>query len=194
MRQLTCLLTACLLALSSNISFAGFNPASNHIAIAYSMANPDYKPLDDGEGQTLSASWRLGEHLYSYGYYSNVEFIPGGPVHGASQLSHWGALGLGLQQAVTARTILSVSLTQQRIELDGERIHGDGIHLGLSQQLGNYSSITLQVGYIDVDFSDWQYIIEFNQQLTPAAFATARMRDYADWDFSAFELGLGWKF
>lgn len=171
---------------------------SNHYQysaeVAYSIANPDFSPFDDGEGISLHADVFFNEHWYAYGRYTDVTFTPSS---GAFQgdITEWLELGSGYRKHYFGGKLYSEAvLSYLQNTLDGKNESGYAVHAGVGYKPFKSLEFRFQTARLDLVIKDWHLLFEIQYHFLNHAFASARLRDYADWDFTYYEFGLGLKF
>lgn len=182
---------------------AGMSPSVHaedirvHADLTYTEANPDWKPYPNGEG--FSVYGELWAELGVFGAYryTDAELIPSGAVSGGT-INDWQSLDAGYRYGWHQDWQLEARLSYQQNERDlGTRTRkesGLGYELGGAVELIDRLNLRLNIGTIDVEISDWVLRSELQFDFNDRLFAIARLRDYADWDFTYYEAGFGVKF
>ena len=157
--------------------------------LAYHIANPDWTPFSEGEGYALLARLPVTRQSFLFAHHRDARVQIGG--FGQSQwLDEWSMAGVGRALPLGEGLWASVAASAQTARFAGRREDGWGVHLGINYRITPRWSVAAEVGMIDLVIDDYPYVIETAFDLSEHLGLVARMRDYADWDYSGFELGL----
>lgn len=161
--------------------------------IDYATGNSDWKQYRHGGGYSLILNKDLIWNTFLMAAYTREEFRIGGPIQGR-ELSDWIAVGPAWRWEVHPRFHLVTAATWQRAVLDDENEDGYGLHVGFRSRPFDRLEINFLIGYLDLVIEDVQAIGEVYLQLLPWLDLGARVRDYADWDYTSYEGGLRFHF
>ncbi len=166
------------------------------IDVSYSEANPDYKPFSNGEGVALHAvafwhNWQV------FGRLAEAEFQPSGEVAGGT-MKDWWALGLGYERPITERWSVRgrsafQGLTRKRSTTRSSE-QGYEFAVGAGFSPTQAWQFYLDVGVMDVLIDDWSLSFEGRYRMSERVYLVARLRDYADFDLTYYEGGIGLRF
>ena len=160
------------------------------VDINYSEANPDFSPFPNGEG--ISVYGRLSyDSAFLFARHSNPEFRPSGDVSSADEVESWNELGLGYALDVHDNWTIEAGASWQEVEQGDNDESGHEIYIGAGFQPWDSLSFDLSVGQIDVQIDDWNLDFETRYSFYENVYFVAKLRDYADWDFTYYEAGLG---
>lgn len=160
---------------------------------SYSVANPDYSPFPNGEGVSIYGQLVYQDALLLLARYNDASFRPSGPAAGGI-VESWSELGLGYRWRWSAAWASELLLTAQRVENTQYSESGWQVQLGARLQALEALSFAAHFGYLDVLLDDFTMTFEAKHQFHERVYAVARLRDYADWDFTYYEVGLGLRF
>jgi hypothetical protein len=163
--------------------------AGPFVELAYHIANPDWTPFSDGEGSALLARLPLSRQTFVFAHHREASVQIGGFGRG-QRLDHWSMAGVGRALPLGEGLWASVAASAQTARFAGRREDGWGVHLGLNYRITPRWSVGAEIGMIDLVIKDYPYVIETVLGVSEHLGLVARMRDYADWDYSGFELGL----
>lgn len=167
-----------------------FSQLSGRMDITYSEANPDYSPFSNGKGLGLTARIEYDESLLAYVRRSNASFRPSGPV-GGIKVDLWQELGLGYQYQINDMWSFEGILSYQEVEQANETEGGHEIQLGTKFSPFHSLNFDLNLGKLDLQIDDWNLEFETRYTVFEQTYLVAKLRDYADWDFTYYEVGLG---
>ncbi len=162
--------------------------------LAFTRANPDFRSLNDETGESLLLSLAGKSGWILNAYYNNTEFVPGGPRTGYRLQSHSLAVGGGYRWGLTQQLFLHAGLAYEERGLGGRDEAGAGIFSGIRYRPRRQFELALEAKYLDIGFSDWELLAEVFYYPRLNWFASLRLRDYAEADFTMYELGLGRRF
>lgn len=192
--------TASLLTL---LLLVGISPSAHaedirvHADLTYTEANPDWKPYSNGEGFSVYGELWADLGVFGAYRYTDAELRTSGSVSGGI-VNEWQSLDAGYRYGWNQDWQLEARLSYQQNERDlGTRTReesGLGYELGGAIELIDRLNLRLNLGKIDVEISDWVLRSELQFDFNDRLFAIARLRDYADWDFTYYEAGIGVKF
>jgi hypothetical protein len=160
---------------------------------SYSVANPDFSAFESGEGVSIYGQLVYADAWMLVARYNDAAFRPSGPVAGGV-VETWSEAGLGYRVGWSERWSSEVIYTWQRVDNTRGSESGWQIQFGARLQALDTLSFALHLGYLDVLIDDWTLNLESKFQFHPSVYAIARLRDYADWDLTYYELGLGLSF
>jgi hypothetical protein len=160
---------------------------------SYVVANPDYSPFESGEGASIQGLLVYRGSLLLVARYNDASFRPSGPVAGG-MVESWSEIGLGYRAALSTAWDSELVVTSQHVDNTRGSESGFQVQVGARFKAREALSFALHVGYLDVLIDDWTLNLESKYRFHPHAYAVARLRDYADWDFTYYELGLGVSF
>jgi len=163
------------------------------VDLSYSEANPDFSAFANGEGLTWYGRATYAQSVFAFVRLSNARFQPSGRVSGA-EVEHWFESGLGYHFPLSGRWALEGNIAYQKIGENGDDNSGKSYQLGLRYRPFSAVGFGLDVGRIDVKIDDWTLVFEIDYQLTDHVYFIGRLRDYADWDFTYYEGGVGFTF
>lgn len=166
---------------------------SGRIDLSYSEANPDYSPFSNGKGLGVYGRIEYDEKLLALYRQSDASFQPSGPVSG-EEIDLWRELGLGYQHSLSEKWTLEGILSYQEIEQGSNNESGHEIQIGVQFQPYQVVNFDLSLGRLDLQIDDWNLDFETRYTAFENVYITAKLRDYADWDFTYYEFGLGLDF
>lgn len=166
---------------------------SYQVDLSYSIANPDYSPFPNGKGLGWYGRATLDQSVFVFTRGSNARFKPSGMVSG-SEIELWLEAGLGYQYTVAERWRLEGNVSYQEVTRDNAREYGKGMQVGTHYQALKQLGFGLHLGKVDVQIDDWTLLFEADYQVAEKLYLVARLRDYADWDFTYYEAGAGLHF
>ena len=158
--------------------------------VSYSEANPDYSPFPNGEGVSLYGRLSYQDSWFTYLRYSDAEFRPSGEVQG-DEVDVWQEVGLGYKYTFNELWYLEGAVSYQGVEQGNNDENGHEIQLGVGLTPIDALAFELSIGQIDVQIDDWNLDFETRYYFLDGVYAVAKLRDYADWDFTYYEGGLG---
>ena len=164
--------------------------------MSYSEANPDYKPFPNGEGETLHG--RLGwKNWQGFVRYANAEFQPSGEVAGGT-IKDWWAVGAAYRYELSSDWVVRAGVSIQELTrvINGNEDTENGHEFAVGTLWQPLESLRfgLDVGVMDVVIDDWSLHFEARYQIQKPVYLVARLRDYADFDLTYYEAGLGLAF
>ena len=168
-------------------SFFTLTTKASEIGLWYTGANPDFKPFSTDYGFGLTLEYELTEEGALHLLYNETDFNPSGPIVGLIQVNSW--TELAYQHLLTDDFYIMASYTS--VATTGETLDGFGLHVGYHFQWSDVLSANIQFGQIDTTFKlqgTLSYTLIDNLQL---AF---KLRDYHDWDYTAYEAGIVYNF
>ena len=174
-------------------AFASAQELAYRADLAYSIANPDYSPYPNGEGLAWYGRVTLDQSVFVFTRGSNAQFKPSGMVSGA-EIDRWLEAGLGYQHALSELWRLEGNVSYQEISQDNAKENGKGLQVGAHYQALEQLGLGLHLGKVDVQIDDWTLLFEADYQIAEHVYLVGRLRDYADWDFTYYEVGVGLNF
>ncbi len=185
------------LAMLFAVDAAAQEGTRDYVEVAYSLYNPDWERRENASGASLLASRRLGDRFRATASVNLLETGDTGlDVVNARGLpfSNWHTVGLGVYGPLGSRFGYTVTGTYQGVDVDDNYESGAGIAGGLyavfGSVFGRELELGLEVGFIDVVISDTTLVGQVVYRLSGSTALTARIMDYADWDYTRYELGL----
>ncbi len=179
------------------VSFPSAAELSWRADVTYTEANPDFSAFSNGEGYSIYAEVLHEAGVFGALRHTDAEFQPSGPVSGG-EVSTWQSVALGYRHDLDEHWLLEgrVSFQENERELSGgkDKESGHAIELGAGFKVFDPLSVRLNVGTLDLLIDDWTLRAELEYSFSENIYAIARLRDYADWDFTYYEAGLGIKF
>jgi len=166
---------------------------SGHVDVSYTEANPDFSPFSNGEGVTVYGRLTVEQLFFIYGRHGNAAFKPSGPVSGA-EVEGWSEAGAGLRYPLSESWSIEGMLNRQRVSRSDQSHSGHGYKAGVAWQAMAPLGFRLYVGNVDILIEDTTLAFEVDYSILDNIYLIARLRDYADWDFTFYELGLGLRF
>ncbi len=173
-------------------SSAAVEPDYDYLEVTYYRPNPDYQ-FDDDSSVGVNGSLSV-QRMFGFAHYSDAEIRVGGD-GGGRMLGQWRELGLGAYLPLTERLHLVAAVSAQQADIDGDAEQGWRLHAGARGALGNRWWWSLEAGYLDLELSDHPLNAELGFRPHDRLGVLFRIRDYAEWDFTAYELGVrlsGW--
>lgn len=161
--------------------------------ISYSEANPDYSPFPNGDGISLYARLDYRDTAFVYLRSTDAEFQPSGPVSGGN-VKDWQEIGLGYHYGLSDQWSLEASASYQEIEQAGSDDNGHEFQLGVGFRPIEKLDLDLSLGALDLQINDWNLDFEARYHFVERFYIVTKLRDYADWDFTYYEAGLGVSF
>ena len=156
----------------------------------YTGANPDFKPFSTEYGFGITLYEPISDDAAITLLHNETDFNPSGPLVGRLQVDSW--TELAYQYALDSN--FYVSATYTTVATNAETLDGLGIHIGYQFDWSDALSSTIQFGQIDTSFKDYQLVGALNYQLADNVEIAFKLRDYHDWDFTAYEAGLIYSF
>lgn len=187
MRPVIVSLLVCLSAATLAQDFSG------RADISYSEANPDYSPFPNGEGTSLFAKLFYLDQVFLTVRTTDSSFKPSGPVSGA-EVEKWQEFGLGYRQRFNEFWALELSYLYQEIKQAGDYESGHENQIGVVYSPLDKLDLELSLGKLDLQIDDWNLDFEARYSVFENVYLTAKLRDYADWDFTFYEAGIGVSF
>ena len=163
------------------------------IELNYSTVNADYSPFDDGYGYSLGGSKKIGDIFYLTGNYTHARARIGGDIR-SQELSDWWAVGPFAAWAINPRFHLIGGVTVQGAVLDDRTETGYCLQAGFRALPLRHVEFNLFMGYLDVVIKDIQTIGEVYYHINETLAVGGRVRDYADWDYTCYDVGLRYSF
>ena len=164
--------------------------------VSYSEANPDYKPFTNGEGETLHARV-MWQQWHGFVRYANAEFQPSGEVAGGT-IKDWWAVGGAYEHRFSSQWSALVGASLQGLTrvtgAQEEDEDGYEVALGARWQMLDSLRLGVDVGVMDLVIDDWSLNAELRYEVSEPVYVVARLRDYADFDLTYYEAGLGLRF
>lgn len=168
-----------------------------HADLTYTEANPDWKPYPNGEGFSAYGELWADVGLFGAFRYTDAELKASGSVSGGI-VNYWQSLDAGYRYGWNQDWQFEARLNYQQNERDlgtmTRKESGMGYELGGALELIDQLTLRLNLGKINVEISDWVLRSELQFDFNERLFAIARLRDYADWDCTYYEAGIGVKF
>lgn len=164
-----------------------------YLDASYSVANPDYSPFSNGEGVSLHGQFVYNDALLLVARYNDASFRPSGPAAGGI-VESWSELGLGYRWRWSPKWASELLVTAQRVENTQYSESGWQVQFGARFHALERLSFAAHFGYLDVLLDDFTMTFESKYQFHERVYAVARLRDYGDWDFTYYEVGLGLSF
>lgn len=163
---------------------------ASEIGLWYTGANPDYKPFSTDYGFGLTWEQSLTDTSSLSLLYNETDFNPSGPVVGRLIVKSW--TELAYRHQLDGDFYIAGSYTSA--DTTGGTYDGLGIHVGHSIQWTKHLSSKIQVGHIDTKFSDYQLEGSLTYQLSDDIKVALKLRDFHEWDYTAYEAGFLYSF
>jgi len=167
------------------------------IDVSYAEANPDFSAFSNGEGLSSYAEAAHDNGVFGALWHSDVSFRPSGMVSGG-KIRYWQSFDVGYRHELNTRWNIEARINLQQNERKTRRVTeketGHGYELGAAFSVLDPLHVRLNVGKLDLLIDDWYLRSEVQMDFSDRIYAIARLRDYADWDFTYYEFGLGVQF
>lgn len=163
---------------------------SGRVDVSYTEANPDFSPFPNGEGVSVYGRIEYDETWLASYRQTNASFQPSGPVSG-DDVDIWRELGVGFHHAFNETWAVEGLVSYQQIDQGSNDESGHELQLGVSLSPSRVVEFDLSVGQLDLQIDDWNLDFETRVNAYKDFYLTAKLRDYADWDFTYYELGMG---
>lgn len=167
--------------------------ADTNLELMFSVTNPDYKPFQSEEGVAFNGAYSFDNGLFISGYYNATDFTASGPEVGGETVKSWAEAGVGYAFDSQWGHYYSL-ITLESIDTENKTYDGYGAHFGYRNDFAEDWSGTLQFGYIDTGFDDWQLLVKLYYDISDRVDLTLGIRDYHLWDMTNYEAGIKFKF
>lgn len=171
--------------------------ALTSIEAAWSLYNPDWEERHNAGGISLLARASLAQRVHAIASINLLSTdrvdLPVTSVRGLP-FRNWHAVGAGYQWPLPGNLTVETTLSIQGVEIDGNMERGPGVALALAGVARERVQWRIEAGWIDVAIQDTTLIAQAAFALNRALAVTARIADYAKWDYTRYELGLRMRF
>lgn len=172
---------------------AAQDSAHDYVEVAYSLYNPDWERRENASGVSLLGSKSLGNRFHAMASINLLETDDTGlDVTSARGLpfKNWHVVGAGLHGVLGSRFGYSITASYQGVDVEDNYENGAGISAGLSAVVFGNVELGVEVGWLDLVISDATLVGHAAYRLNGSTMLTARVMDYADWDYTRYEIGL----
>ncbi len=167
--------------------------AQNQMELLYTGANPDYKPFETTYGFSITGEYDFDNGLFLSGFYNETDFLASGPEVGNVNVESWLETGIGYAFDHEWGQFYSL-ITFESITAEHHTYEGFGAHFGYRKDWSENWSTVLQFGYLDTEFHDFQLQAKVNYKISDNFAVTLGLRDYDDWDYTSYEVGIVYRF
>lgn len=173
--------------------WAAGSPGYDFVEVDFSENNPDFKPYSNGDGYNFVGAISLPERNFAFVLYNDAPFRASGNEIGRGQeIDYWAIAGLGHAIRLAERVDLIVDASFRSTSLGERDEAGYGIGAGVRLAPWRPLELTLHLAGIDLVETDLEMMAELAIRPWPALAFVTRLRDYGQWDFTAYEAGVRW--
>jgi hypothetical protein len=170
--------------------------ALRYLETAFSLYNPDWEARENASGVSLSGSLPLTRHVRVS---AGINLLETDPVEGLTvrhvsgkPFENWRSIGLGIFGHGPSGTLWTADIYAAAVDIEGDTENGGTIMLGVQKSFDRLTA-ALGAGYLDLAIEDSIVEGTVAYEMTARWSAMARVRDYAEWDFTLYELGVRWR-
>lgn len=166
--------------------------AETWVELNFSYYNPDWEFRESESGMRLSA----GAYRGKWGLLATYNFIATAPVDEpverlrAFPFKNWRELHLTRELVALPRTVIRADISYQGLEVFGSTRNGHALGLSLSQQLNDRISAGFALNRLRLEERDWRITGELAYSFNDSMSLVTRIDDFAEYDFTWYELGL----
>ena len=167
--------------------------ARDYVEVAYSLYNPDWERRENASGASLLASKALGAQFRLVAGINLLETDDTGlDVVSARGLPfrNWHTVGAAYGGDLGSQFGFTVTAAYEGVEVDGNYKSGASLSAGLTTLVFRNLELGVAVGWLDLVISDTTLVGHGTWRLTDRTHLTARIMDYAEWDYTRYEIGL----